>query len=274
MRALIAGFVLLFSMSCAAVAQTPAEELPVPPPVAPAAESEANKPNDEKSVLVPPELAAPPQLNQPSNRPATPQSTPQSTPQATPPAEAANQPRRLAAPAAPNLGGAEFGAAGRPRPQFADPQAAPHPLAAPPLPGDRPGLPQLLPQLLEQHVLPRLEAHLPPPPGGLPPRGPLARGPVVRGPVAGALAPVRVKDREKVHPGGVLTTVEVHAPHNPKREAIGLASPQYVEVVVPPFPPREVKHNRDGSEVKLDFGDYEVKVHFRRDGRIEVDYDD
>ncbi len=92
--------------------------------------------------------------------------------------------------------------------------------------------------------------------------------------IAGRPAQVRIKDGEKRFPGAVPTTVKVYAPHNPKREAFGLASPQFVEVWVPPFAPREVKRNRDGSEVKLDFGDYEVEVHFRRDGRIEVDYDD
>ncbi len=92
--------------------------------------------------------------------------------------------------------------------------------------------------------------------------------------VAGRAAPVRIKDGEKRFPGGVVTTVKVYAPANPKREAFGLASPQFVEVWVPPFAPQEVKRNRDGSEIKLDFGEYEVKVHFRRDGRIEVDYDD
>ena len=108
-----------------------------------------------------------------------------------------------------------------------------------------------------------------------PPQGqPLAPAEVHVGAVVVDAVPVRIKDAEKRYPGAVPTTVKVHAPHNPRRGVVLYPSPQFIEVWVPPFPPRKVDYNRDGSEVELDFGDYEVEVHWRRDGRIEVDYDD
>jgi hypothetical protein len=97
----------------------------------------------------------------------------------------------------------------------------------------------------------------------------LAYGSIVSSPVA--LYPhVRVKDGDDVAPGAVPVVVAVRDPNPCRREPAGLV---FVQVCVPTCPLCKLRVNRWGTEVKLDYGKYEVKIRSHA-GTVTVNYND
>jgi hypothetical protein len=128
---------------------------------------------------------------------------------------------------------------------------------------------------------PPRSAKLQPPPEPVPspmpsaalPSAPLDRqlsyGSIVSEPVS--LYPhVRVKDGDDVAPGAVPIVVAVRDPNTCRKEPAGLV---FVQVCVPTCPLCKVRVNRWGTEVKLDYGKYEVEIR-SRNGLVTIDYDD
>jgi len=116
-------------------------------------------------------------------------------------------------------------------------------------------------------VQPPAEPVPPPPPSAAVVERPLTYGSIVSDSVS--LYPyVRVKDADDMCPDGVSVVIAVRDP-NCRRGETGFV---FVKVCVPPCNGR-VRVNKWGTEVELDYGEYEVEIK-SRNGLVTVDYDD
>jgi len=81
---------------------------------------------------------------------------------------------------------------------------------------------------------------------------------------------VRVEDECDIAPNAVPVVIAVRDPNAPARAC----HPQlvYVEVCVPPCPPTSLRVSPCQTEIKMDFGRYDVEIK-SRNGVIVVDYD-
>lgn len=129
------------------------------------------------------------------------------------------------------------------------------------------------------HPVPPLpEPQWPWPGVGLPSEGPAEfgyyrPGDFVQGPVP--LYPrVRVKDRDEAAPHCITVVVAVADP-NPCPDAFHVTGPSsvFVPICVPRCPLRDMKVDKGGSRIKLDYGEYTVELK-SKDGVVTVDYDD
>lgn len=145
-----------------------------------------------------------------------------------------------------------------PQPQL-QPEPAPLPLPAPPAPSVHqhlPAPPAYTPQPAPQaYAAPPVVVHRPPA---------LRPGQFVHGAVP-VFGRIRVEDRDNIHPHAVHATIAVCDPNG--RGCV------FVPICVPPCAPERIKVEKNGTEIKLDYGKYEVEIKSRR-GQIEVDYDD
>jgi hypothetical protein len=114
------------------------------------------------------------------------------------------------------------------------------------------------------------EAVIPPPAlPAAPAEPPLSYGSVVRQQVA--LYPhVRVKDADDVAPGALPIVVAVRDPNCAHPKAAGVV---FVKVCVPIGAPCKVRVNKRGTELELDYGEYEIEIRSER-GVVTIDYDD
>jgi hypothetical protein len=101
------------------------------------------------------------------------------------------------------------------------------------------------------------------------PLGKLSYGSIVSGPVA--LYPhVRVKDADDAAPGGASVIVAVRDPNAGRRSPAGIV---FVKICVPLCPLEKIKCNKWGTEIELDYDDYEIEIE-SCDGVVTIDYDD
>jgi len=102
---------------------------------------------------------------------------------------------------------------------------------------------------------------------------PHALGELVTHPVA-LTTNVRVRNAHEIAPGARPAIIAVRDPFLPAWGTPGCVEQlAYVRVFIPPVPLREVEVSPRLTEIKLDYGKWEIEIRSRH-GVIEVEYDD
>ncbi len=85
---------------------------------------------------------------------------------------------------------------------------------------------------------------------------------------------IRIKDPDHIAPGAIPTVVAVRDPHLCRHKCKCCAElVVYVEVCLPPCPPRKIRISPCGTYVCMNYGKYQVELTSRND-LITIDYDD